>query len=88
MKTRIKEHIAYYISLSAVLALGVIFSLQMSYSKQMQLLVVVITTFFYVTIGIIHHRANHDLTVKIVIEYVLIGSLGMTIISFLLRGVL
>ena len=88
MKERLKEHIVYYISLFAVLTLGMFIALKMSYNKQTQLLVVVITTFFYVVLGIIHHKANHDLSTKIVIEYVLIGSLAMTIIAFLLRGAL
>lgn len=86
MKQKVKEHFFYYISLFAIIALGVILALQFSYSKQMQMLVVVMTTFFYVGLGILHHRENHDLTAKIVVEYTLIGALGMTVVSFFLLG--
>lgn len=86
MKERVKKHLFYYISLLAVIVLGIILALQFSYSKQAQMLIVVITTFFYVGLGILHHRENHDLTAKIVVEYTLIGGLGMTIVSFFLIG--
>ncbi len=84
MKQRAKEHIFYYISLFLVVFLGIMLALQFSYSRQTQMLVIVMTTFFYVTVGLFHHRENHDLTAKIVVEYILIGSLGMTIVSFFL----
>ena len=86
MNEKIKEHFGYYVSLFVILALGGILTLQFSYSRQLQMLTVVITALFYVTLGIIHHSQNHDLTPKIVIEYVLIGSLGMIMVSFLLKG--
>jgi hypothetical protein len=34
----------------------------------------------------LHHAGNHTITAKIVIEYILIGSLGLTVILFLLKG--
>ena len=86
MKERAKKHVFYYISLLAVIVLGVILALQYPYSKQTQMLIVVMTTFFYVSLGILHHRENHDLTAKIVVEYTLVGGLGMTIVSFFLLG--
>lgn len=86
MKQKIKGHLFYYTSLFVIIALGIILALQFSYSKQMQMLVIIMTIFFYVGLGIVHHRENHDLTAKIVVEYILIGALGMTIISFFLLG--
>ncbi|MBI2431161.1 MAG: hypothetical protein HYV39_04045 [Candidatus Levybacteria bacterium] len=84
MSEYIKSHIIYSIFLFIVVALGIVLALQFTNSKQMQMLVVVMTTFFYVAIGIMHHRENHDVTAKIVVEYILIGSLGMTIAFFFL----
>ncbi len=83
-----KTHIIYYLALFTIVMLGIIFALHMAYSRQGQMLIVVVTTFFYVLLGIVHHKANHDLTAKIVIEYMLIGALGMTIVSFFLNGAL
>lgn len=81
---KIKNHIPYSLSLFTIVGLGVLLALQFSYSKQLQMLVIVITAFLYVGIGILHHRENHDLTAKIMVEYTLIGAVGMTIVSFFL----
>lgn len=83
---RVKKHWGYYLSLLGILFLGIFLAIQASPDRQLQMLTVILTTFFYVAWGILHHFLNHDLTVKIVIEYLLIGSLGMAIILFLLRG--
>lgn len=50
------------------------------------MLAVVITSLFYVGWGILHHFVHHDLNAKIVVEYVLIGSLGMTVVLFIIKG--
>lgn len=81
---KIQDHIPYILSLIIIVGLGLLLALQFSYSKQAQMLIVVIITFLYVGIGLFHHKQNHDLAAKIVIEYTLIGGLGMTIVSFIL----
>ncbi|QQG41011.1 MAG: hypothetical protein HYV37_01665 [Candidatus Levyibacteriota bacterium] len=86
IKNKIKEHIFYYFSLLSVVILGVFLTLQFPGNKQIQMMTIVITTFFYVGFGIVHHRENHNLSAKIVVEYMLIGALGMTIASFFLLG--
>lgn len=86
IRSKTKEHIFYPFFLFIVVALGILLALQFPHSKQMQMLVIVMTTFFYVGMGLVHHRENHDLTAKIVIEYALIGGLGMTIVLFFLLG--
>lgn len=83
MFARLYKHSAYYISLVVILALGFLLAYNNS-NRSFQIGVVVVTTFFYVLWGIIHHLINHDLNVKIVIEYILIGAFGLTIIFFLL----
>ncbi|MBI1982061.1 MAG: hypothetical protein HYY87_00910 [Candidatus Levybacteria bacterium] len=82
----IKKHTGYYFSLIIILALGIFLSLQTSGDRQLQMLIMVMTVFFYVAWGILHHLLEHDLNIKIVIEYVLIGSLAMSIVLFLVRG--
>lgn len=77
------KHSGYYISLIIILTLGFLLAYNNS-NKSFQIGVVIVTTFFYVLWGIIHHLINHDLSVKIVIEYILIGAFGLTIIFFLL----
>lgn len=80
------KHWGYYISLVLILLLGFLLTSISTSNRQLQIGVVTLTTLFYVLWGILHHLLNHDLNVKIVIEYVLIGSFGLAIVVFLLKG--
>lgn len=88
MINNFRKHLYYYFSLFVILGLGVFITLQLAPDKKLQVLGVVMTAFFYVAWGVLHHLVNHDLTVKIMVEYILIGSLGMTVVLFLLRVVI
>jgi len=84
MIERIKLHLGYYSSLIVILAFGFLLVSLSAPNRGLQILVAAITTFLYVFWGIVHHLINHDLHVKIVVEYVLIGILGLTMIIFIL----
>lgn len=86
MLKRISEHAIHYIVLLIILSLGFLLAYSSS-DKSFQIGVVVAITFFYVLWGIMHHLMNHDLHPKIVIEYILIGAFGLTIIYFLLSTI-
>ena len=86
MINNIGRHAGYYISLIAILVLGFILASTSSSYRELQIGIVALTTIFYVLWGILHHLLNHDLSSKIVIEYVLIGSFGLAIVVFLLKG--
>jgi len=86
MLKRISEHTIYYISLIIILSLGFLLAYSSS-DRGFQIGVIVAITFFYALWGIMHHLINHDLNVKIVIEYILIGVFGLTIIFFLLSTI-
>lgn len=81
-----EKHAGYYISLIAVLVVGFVLASISSSDRQLQIGIVVLTTMSYVLWGILHHFLNHDLSPKIVIEYVLIGSFGLAVVFFLLKG--
>jgi len=83
MLKRISEHSIYYASLIAILSLSFLLAYSSS-DRSFQIGVIIVTTFFYVLWGIMHHLINHDLHMKIVVEYILIGVFGLTIIFFLL----
>ena len=83
MLNKLYKHSPYYLSLVIILTLGLLLAVTSS-NKTFQIGVVIVTTFFYVLWGIMHHLLNHDLHAKIVIEYILIGVFGLTIIFFLL----
>ncbi len=86
MLSRGNKHIEYYLSLITILILGAFLVVAVSPNKNLQMFIVFLTTLFYVFFGIFHHLINHDLNNKIVIEYVIIGAFGLSIVFFLLKG--
>lgn len=84
MIERIKLHLGYYTSLIAILAFGFLLVSLASPNRGLQIAAALLTILLYIFWGIIHHLINHDLHVKIVVEYVLIGILGLTMIIFIL----
>ena len=86
MYKKFRKHLGYYISLILILSLGLISILLANPNIKTQAVIVFITVFFYVLWGMLHHLINHELTLRIMIEYVLIGVLGMSILFFTLMG--
>ena len=86
MKEKIKSHTIYYLSSVFILIIGLIVLLTVRQAGFYQTAVIILTFFLYFIWGIAHHALNHDLQSKIVIEYFLIGLLGVSIILFMLRG--
>jgi len=85
MRHKVSNHLGYYISLIAILFLGFL-AIQKSPTRELQMIFFLLITFFYVVYGVIHHLLNHKFNAKIMIEYVLIGCLGISIIFFILKG--
>jgi hypothetical protein len=86
MYKKFKKHFGYYTTLILILSFGLILTLLTSPNVKMQAMIVFLTVFFYILWGLLHHLINHELTPRIVIEYVLIGALGMSILFFTLMG--
>lgn len=84
--TRYKNHFSYYFCMLAILITGAVLFAQNSPDRQMQVLIAFLTAFFFIGWGIMHHVIHHDITSKIVIEYILMGLLGISIILFFLKG--
>ena len=86
MYKKFKKHFGYYLSLSAILLLGIVLVVLTSPNIKTQSLVISLTVFFYILWGILHHLINHELSMRIVIEYVLIGALGLAVLFFMTVG--
>lgn len=84
MKPHTKKHLLYYGALSLILVMGTLF-IGLTSNTQQQITMVTMMTFFYIVIGLLHHHIHHDLSIKIVIEYILFGALGITVIFFLIH---
>lgn len=78
-----KKHLWYYIVFLTVEAIGLGLLLLLSYDRFMQFMVICFMSSFYIGWSILHHYHHHDVTAKIVVEYILIGLLGV-VISFLI----
>jgi len=83
-----KHHAWYYVSLLTIFLLGLFVLFVVGYSKQLQMAVLVMLSFFYVILGIIHHKMHHTINAMIVIEYIVIATLGISAMLFVLQAVL
>lgn len=79
MKKKIKNHLGYYITFTIIQILGFVLILMTAGNRQLQLTSIFATTIFYVIFALIHHYLDHDLSAKIVVEYALMGCLGLTV---------
>lgn len=85
LQKEVKKHWLYYSLLILIGSIGLIVLSLSSYNKPLQLTVVILMTVLYVLGAILHHFFTHDVHPKIVVEYILIGALGIAITFFLLR---
>lgn len=84
MNYTVKKHLWYYAGLVTVSVLALSLVLLSTFDKTFQLGVIMLLSFFYVAWGLLHHYMHHDLHAKIVLEYVLMGALGVSIAFFVL----
>lgn len=85
MIQRVKAHLGYYSVFLLMACLGFYLLLVNVGSEQGRVTIVVLLAFFYVVWGLLHHYIHHDISTKIVLEYVLVGALGISVIFFLLK---
>jgi hypothetical protein len=84
MDYRKKRHLLYYIGLLVVLASGLVLIAQSLHDLNLVMGVTIFMSFFYVAWAILHHYIHHDIHAKVVIEYVLIGMMGIAVVYFTL----
>lgn len=80
------RHIPHYAVLLTIFLLVFLSRLFLAFDERLMLTTLFLVAFLYVAWGILHHLLEHDLGVKIVIEYILIGSLFMLLSIIVLRG--
>lgn len=75
-------HSLYYLVLVTILGLGVILFYLFVGQAQKQFFVIIATSISYFFWGVVYHKLEGDLHIKIVVEYLLIALLAI----ILLRG--
>jgi hypothetical protein len=79
MNMHIRQHIGYYTAFALVQLLGLVLILRASGDRDLQMMLILGATLFYFLFAIVHHMLDHDLSAKVVIEYALMGCLGLAI---------
>lgn len=87
MIKELKKYIPHYLSLFAILAAGVIGFYLFSYDRVFQAAVGVAISVSYVAWGTIHHIIHEDLYPSVIVEYLLVASLGLIIVFSLIFNV-
>ncbi|MGH7246286.1 MAG: hypothetical protein ACREGI_05150 [Candidatus Levyibacteriota bacterium] len=81
-----KKHFWYYISFLLILGAGLFLIAKTNADKQFQMSAVLLLAFLYIVWGTLHHAIHHSITVKIVLEYVVVAMLGASVVFFVLKG--
>ena len=81
---KISKHLPHYMPLLALFGFVIFAFILFSYDTLLLGIVSVSSAVFYVLWGIVHHYLHKDLYISVVIEYILVASLGLIIIFSLL----
>ena len=84
MIANIRSHKAYYLLLAGMQAAGFFLILFAKGDKKLEFTYIVLSTLFYLIWALVHHYLDHDLHVKVVVEYVLMSILGVSVMYFFL----
>ena len=79
-----KQSVVHFIVLIAILAVGVLTFISVRPNTTLQLFVGILTAVAYVLWGFIHHAMQKDLHQKIVVEYLLIGTIAIVLLITML----
>jgi hypothetical protein len=74
-------HFSHYIVLSIILLVSITAIMLLEQNPSAQLLITVAMSVCYFLWGVIHHASEHDLHPEVVLEYLLIATLGGTILA-------
>ncbi len=81
------KHLPHYLSLIGIFVAGFIGFWYFGYDKLFQAAVAIAIAVAYVVWGIVHHYIHKDLYLSVVIEYIVVASLGLVLVfSLVLRG--
>lgn len=71
------QHIYHYMPLIGILAVGVLGFYIFAYDRIFQIFISVALAVSYLVWGIVHHYIHKDLHLSVVIEYIIVASLGL-----------
>lgn len=81
---RLAQDMSHYLPLAGIFFAGILGFIMFSYDKFFQLSIVAATASGYFAWGIIHHHIHKDLSLVVMIEYLVISVLGVVIVFSLI----
>lgn len=75
----------HFFILIIILVLGIATFFMVAGNPAAQLATAIITSLAYIIWGVLHHAIDGDLHLKIVIEYILVGTIAILFLSFVMR---
>lgn len=85
MHPHIRDHFLYYITMIILQILGFLMAYAAAPNVSLQMDLVIINSGLYTLWASLHHYFHHDLHPKIVLEYILVGFLGIGMTFFMFR---
>ena len=83
---KLAKHLPHYFGLIGLLVAGVVGFVLFSYDRVFQIYVAVAMASAYIVWGAFHHSVHKDLYLEVIVEYVVVSSLGLLIVlSLILR---
>lgn len=83
MKVMRKNHTVLYFFEFGLITAGFAFLLAVKLPLYTQSWVLALILIFYIILGIYHHGKDHDITTKVVLEYILVSALIFALFIFL-----
>lgn len=81
---KVTKHVKHYLPLVAILFAGLLGFLIFSYDRAFQLIILTAVSVAYVVWGLVHHYLHDDLHLFVIVEYIVIATLGLVIVFSLL----
>lgn len=81
-----KKHLGYYVSFLVICFAGIFLVFQNNGDKNLIIEFVSLFALSYIVWGLLHHLVHHSVTLRIVIEYIVVALLGVAVIFFILNG--
>lgn len=78
-----KNHALLYLIEFLIIGGGFSLILAMPMPFYAQLFVISVILSLYIIIGLLHHRTHHDISIKVVLEYILVSALIFALFVFL-----
>ena len=85
MIAKMRHHLWYYATLTLMLMTILTMASLLAYNTVLQIFVLFAGACFYALWGIVHQQIHHHLTAKIMLEYILMGSLGFVLLLLLIQ---